>query len=82
MHDALIATLAAYGPCRFERLVELLGVREARLRRQLVALWDEDLVSVEGSTYRLTDRGRARSHPQTIDRSALTTRYPRPIMGA
>jgi hypothetical protein len=100
VHDALIATLAACGPCRFERLAELLRAREARLRRQLAALWDGDLVSVDGSTYRLTDRGRARartlrgnerrfeglirarSHSQTIDRSALTTRYHRPIMGA
>lgn len=61
MYDALIATLAAYGPCRFERLVALLAVREARLRRQLAALWEADLVSVEGSTYRLTDRGQARA---------------------
>jgi hypothetical protein len=36
-------------------------VREGRLRRQLDALWRDDLVSVDGMLYRLTPRGQARA---------------------
>jgi Mn-dependent DtxR family transcriptional regulator len=61
VHDALIASLAAYGPTRREALALRLRVREGRLRRQLDALWRDDLVSVDGMLYRLTPRGQARA---------------------
>jgi predicted transcriptional regulator len=61
VHDVLIASLAAYGPSTLAQLVTRLRAREGRLRRQLDALWRDDLVSVDGALYRLTARGHARA---------------------
>ena len=62
MHDALIASLAAYGPTRFEALAKRLRVREGRLRRQLVAAREAGLVDViDGSVYRLGALGHFRA---------------------
>lgn len=56
---ALIATLAACGPCTVEQLADLLRARRRRVRRQLGALWGAHLVSCDGAVYRLTDAGRS-----------------------
>lgn len=61
VQDALIASLAAYGPSTLAQLAERLRAREGRLRRQLVAAWEAGLVDVDGSVYRLGALGQFRA---------------------
>jgi predicted transcriptional regulator len=60
-NDALIASLAAYGPSTLAQLATRLRAREWRLRRQLVAAWEAGLVDVDGSVYRLGTLGHFRA---------------------
>jgi predicted transcriptional regulator len=60
-NDALIASLAAYGPSTLAQLATRLRAREWRLRRQLVAACEAGLVDVDGSVYRLGTLGHFRA---------------------
>ena len=71
MQDALIASLAAYGPSTLAQLAGRLRAREWRLRRQIVAAWEAGLVDVadtpSGSMYRLGTLGQARARELRAD---------------
>jgi hypothetical protein len=59
--DTLLALLATYGPCTSGRLARLCKGWRWRVRRRLLALWDEELVDVtRGDVWRLTPLGRER----------------------
>lgn len=61
VYDTLIAALSAYGVASPQSLARVLRARERRVQRQLVALWLEDLVEVDGNLWRLSAAGHARA---------------------